>query len=68
VSEHYTKNTLTATAYCRRCKRDTRHRIDSGRRGPCLDCELHQRLHQHAEKRRAGQTTPLRQTLGKANP
>jgi ribosomal protein L44E len=38
MPEHYTKNTLESTAYCKVCKRGTQHRVDSGRRGPCLDC------------------------------
>jgi hypothetical protein len=38
MGEHYTKNTLETTAYCRKCQRDTQHRVDSGRRGPCLEC------------------------------
>jgi hypothetical protein len=37
MSEHYTRNTETATAWCARCNRNTEHRIDDGRRGPCLD-------------------------------
>ena len=37
MAEHYTKNTLTATAWCTKCNRATEHRIDDGRRGPCLD-------------------------------
>jgi ribosomal protein L44E len=39
VTEHYTKNTLECTAYCRPCGRFTQHRVDSGRRGPCLECK-----------------------------
>jgi hypothetical protein len=34
---HYTKNTLAVTAPCPQCKRDTLHRVDGGRRGPCID-------------------------------
>lgn len=37
MAEHFTRNTLTATAWCLRCNRNTDHRIDGGRRGPCLD-------------------------------
>jgi hypothetical protein len=37
MAEHYTRNTLTATAWCNKCGRHTEHRIDDGRRGPCLD-------------------------------
>jgi hypothetical protein len=38
VSEHYTKNTIEASAWCDRCHRATMHRVDNGRRGPCLEC------------------------------
>jgi hypothetical protein len=37
MPEHYTKNTLECTAYCAKCGRDTQHRVDGGRRGPCID-------------------------------
>lgn len=37
MSEHYTRNTEWATFWCTRCRRNTQHRIDEGRRGPCLD-------------------------------
>jgi hypothetical protein len=39
MPEHYTKNTLECTAWCARCQRDTQHRVDGGRRGPCLECQ-----------------------------
>jgi hypothetical protein len=35
--EHFTRNTLTATAWCLKCHRNTEHRIDDGRKGPCID-------------------------------
>jgi hypothetical protein len=38
MPEHYTKNTLECTAWCNRCGRPTQHRVDDGRRGPCLAC------------------------------
>lgn len=37
MSEHYTRNTTEATAWCNKCNRMTQHRVDSGRRGPCLE-------------------------------
>ena len=37
MPEHYTKNTLECTAWCKRCGRMTQHRVDGGRRGPCLE-------------------------------
>jgi hypothetical protein len=37
MPEHYTRNTETATAWCAKCQRFTEHRVDGGRRGPCID-------------------------------
>jgi ribosomal protein L44E len=37
MPEHFTRNTLECTSYCPQCKRDTQHRVDGGRRGPCID-------------------------------
>lgn len=38
MSEHYTKSTVEATVWCNPCGKVTRHRVDNGRRGPCLEC------------------------------
>ena len=38
MPEHYTRNTLEATCWCKKCYAMTQHRVDDGRRGPCLDC------------------------------
>lgn len=37
MPEHYTRNTLEVTAWCEKCQRFTQHRVDGGRRGPCLE-------------------------------
>jgi hypothetical protein len=37
MTEHFTKNTLECTAWCAKCQRDTQHRVDGGRKGPCID-------------------------------
>jgi hypothetical protein len=37
TAEHYTRNTETATCWCNKCNRMTTHRIDGGRKGPCLE-------------------------------
>lgn len=37
MGEHYTRNTETVTAWCDKCRRVTEHRVDGGRRGPCLE-------------------------------
>lgn len=38
MSEHYTLNTVSAAGWCARCQKETQHRIDRGRKGPCLNC------------------------------
>lgn len=38
MPEHYTKATVSATFWCAKCGKPTLHRVDAGRRGPCLDC------------------------------
>ena len=38
MPHHFTKNTVEASFYCAPCGKDTPHRVDSGRRGPCLTC------------------------------
>lgn len=37
MSEHYPRNTEECTAWCKKCQRFTQHRVDSGRKGPCID-------------------------------
>ena len=37
MTEHYTRNTESATSWCKKCGRMTEHRVDDGRPGPCLD-------------------------------
>lgn len=38
MTEHFTRNTVSAPFHCGKCAKVTQHRIDSGRKGPCLDC------------------------------
>lgn len=38
MAEHYTKATTEVTVWCKRCNALTQHRVDDGRRGPCLAC------------------------------
>ena len=38
VTEHYTRATVSAAAYCSKCGKSTQHRIDDKRKGPCLEC------------------------------
>jgi hypothetical protein len=38
VSEHFTRNTISAVFWCNKCEKQTQHRIDDRRKGPCLEC------------------------------
>jgi hypothetical protein len=38
MTEHFTKNTVSATFWCGKCGKRTQHRVDAGRKGPCLEC------------------------------
>lgn len=38
MPEHYTKKTVSVARFCPKCGRETTHRVDNGRRGPCLVC------------------------------
>lgn len=38
MSEHYTRATVSAAAWCPKCQKQTQHRVDDKRKGPCLEC------------------------------
>jgi hypothetical protein len=38
MPEHFTKRTIEASYWCLKCGGPTMHRVDTGRRGPCLAC------------------------------
>ena len=38
MAEHYTLNTVSVTAFCRKCNRVTSHQVSGHRKGPCLEC------------------------------
>jgi predicted RNA-binding Zn-ribbon protein involved in translation (DUF1610 family) len=38
MPEHYTKETVSASFWCKKCGKETLHRVDKGRRGPCYTC------------------------------
>jgi len=38
MPQHYTRNTVSVSVWCKVCGRATMHRVDGTRRGPCLDC------------------------------
>ena len=38
MPEHYPKSTVEVSVWCDPCRKVTMHRVDHGRRGPCLEC------------------------------
>lgn len=38
MGQHYTRNTIEVSGWCKRCGRMTPHRVDDRRLGPCLVC------------------------------
>jgi ribosomal protein L44E len=38
MPEHFTRNTVSVEFWCAKCTRFTQHRVDEGRKGPCLRC------------------------------
>lgn len=36
--QHYTRNTVEASEWCRKCNKHTMHRIDGVKLGPCREC------------------------------
>lgn len=38
MTQHFTSRTVSASCYCKKCEKFTQHRIDSNRKGPCLEC------------------------------
>ncbi len=38
MTQHFTRNTVSAAHWCGKCQKSTQHRIDDRRVGPCLDC------------------------------
>lgn len=60
MGQHYTRNTVAVSAWCRKCGRETRHRVDGVKLGPCLVCLA--RLEGEAALRK--QTPPPAQQIG----
>ena len=38
MTQHYTKNTVSAEARCNKCGKQTQHLVQYGRLGPCCIC------------------------------
>jgi hypothetical protein len=49
--QHYTRNTVEAWAWCRKCSKSTRHRVDGVKLGACIPCL--ERLEAESEARKA---------------
>lgn len=53
MTEHYTSNTESVTAYCNTCNRPTQHKVSGNRRGRCMEHESqHESARQLRERRR----------------
>ncbi len=53
MSEHYSKQTVSVSHFCLKCKCQTQHRVDGGRLGPCMRCiETRQVEHAYNEQER----------------
>jgi len=48
MTQHFTRNTISAEFNCAKCAKPTQHRIDNGWKGPCLECIERLRV-EHAE-------------------
>lgn len=38
MSEHFTRNTVSASFWCNKCKKFTQHAVSNGRKAHCLEC------------------------------
>ena len=68
MSEHYTKDTLECTVWCKKCSALTQHRVDDGRRGPCLVCMEKQRIQIEADRIRKGLEEEQKKGKERQNP
>ena len=50
MTQHFTRTTVSVAFYCNKCGKQTQHRIDDCRKGPCLECI--KRLDANVEKRK----------------
>jgi ribosomal protein L44E len=62
MHEHYPKATIEVSVWCNRCGKFTMHRVDDGRRGPCLDCMAEQE-HESEMRKRAQAHCPKQRSL-----
>lgn len=38
MTQHFTRSTISTAHFCKKCGRETQHRVDGVRLGPCLEC------------------------------
>jgi hypothetical protein len=59
MTQHFTRNTVSVAFWCGKCQKSTQHRIDGGRKGPCLECIANlDREHDEAVKAAALKAQP----------
>ena len=68
MPEHYTRSTLEATVWCNRCGAATQHRVDDGRRGPCLACMEKLDIKNKADRIRRGLEVEQEEERKRQNP
>ena len=68
MPEHWTRNTLEVTAYCNKCADFTQHRVDGGRRGPCIACIDRLILKSQVQRIRKGLEQEQREEHDRQNP
>lgn len=61
MAQHFTRSTVSASAWCAKCQKQTQHRVDDRRIGPCLDCL--ERQNQEHERTTEAQFALCRQHL-----
>lgn len=54
MSQHYTRNTVSAAGYCRECNRETQHQVHDRRIGPCIPCIDRRQMEYEQIEERAG--------------
>jgi ribosomal protein L44E len=59
MPEHYTKDTVQVSVWCNPCNKHTMHRVDHGRRGPCLECMAKQEEKSQERKRAPAKAAPV---------
>jgi hypothetical protein len=67
MGHHFTRNTITATAYCKKCRKNTNHRVTDRRLDACLECIAKLEAH-HAARTTNPQPQPQQQPLFPAPP